>query len=62
MLQSMKRIDSNVYKISAKKEIDRHDSNLYWSTSIKDKIQWFTFLTIIEHTENILKLNKGLIP
>ena len=58
----MKKIDAKVYKHSTKKEIDRHDSDLYWPTSIKDTIQWFPFLTIMEHTENILKPNKGLIP
>ena len=25
-------------------------------------MQWFPFLNIMEHTENILKPNKGLIP
>ena len=45
-----------------KKEIDCHDSNLYWPTTIKDKIQWFPFITIMEHTANILNPNKGLIP
>ena len=41
--------------------MDRHDSNLYWPTSIKDTIKWFPFLDIMEHTANILKPNKGLI-
>ena len=54
--------DANVYKNPDKKEIDRHDSDLYCQTSIKDTIQWFTFLTIMEHTANILNPNKGLIP
>ena len=40
----------------------RHDSDLYWSATIKETIQWFPFLTILEHTANILKLNKGIIP
>ena len=35
---------------------------MYWPTKIQDKIQWFTFLTIMEHTANILNPNKGLIP
>ena len=48
-------------KTCDKKEFGCHDSNLYWSTTIKDTIQWFPFLTIMEHTENILKPNKGLI-
>ena len=38
-----KKIDADVYKPSSKKEIDHHDSNSYWPTSIKDTIQWFTF-------------------
>ena len=44
------------------KQIDRHDSDSYWPNLIKDTIQWFPFLAIIEHTENILKKNKKLIP
>ena len=44
-----------------KKKYNHHDSDLYWSTSIKDTIQWFPFLTIMEYTENIIKPNKGLI-
>ena len=42
-----KNIDANVYKPSDKKEIDCHDSNLYCPTTIKDTIQWFTFLVIL---------------
>ena len=45
-----------------KKEIKRHDSDLYWPTLIKDTIQWFPFPTIMEHTTNIIKSNKGIIP
>ena len=48
-------------KLLEKKEFDRHYSDLYWPTTIKDTIQWFTFLTIMEHTANILNPNKGLI-
>ena len=62
MLQRMKKIDANVYKPSAKKEIDCHDSNSYYPTLIKNTIHWFPFLTIIEHILNILSPNKGLIP
>ena len=50
-----------MYKNSAKKERDHHDSNSHWKTSIKDTIQWFPFITIIEHTANILDPNKGII-
>ena len=41
-----KKIDSDVYKTSAKKKIDCHDSDWYWTTSIKYTIQWFPFITI----------------
>ena len=34
---------------------------MYWQNSTKDIIKWFHFLTIIEHTTNILNPNKGLI-
>ena len=51
-----------MYKTSDKKEIYRHDSDLYWPTSIKETIWWFPFLTIIEHTANILNPSKGIIP
>ena len=39
-----------------------HDSDLYWPTTIKDTSHWFPFLSVIEHTTNILNPNKGLIP
>ena len=51
-----------MYKPSDKKENDHHNSDLYWPTSIQYTIQWFTFPTIMEHTENIIKFNKGIIP
>ena len=44
------------------KKIDRHDSEFYCPTTIKDKIQLFPFLSIMEKTANILKPNKGIIP
>ena len=56
-----KYIDANMSKPSDKKEIDRHDNNFYWPTSTKYTIQWFTFITIMEHTANILKPKQGLI-
>ena len=56
-----KNIDANMSKPSDKKEIDHHDSNSYWRTSLKDTIQGFTFLAITEHTANIVNPNKGLI-
>ena len=44
-----------------KNKFNRHDSEGYWPTSIKDTINWFPFIAIMEHTENITKTNKGLI-
>ena len=41
--------------------MNRVDSDKFWPTAIKDTIQWFTFLTIMEHTANILKPNKETI-
>ena len=35
---------------------------MYWPTSIKDTINWFPFIDIMEHTANIMKTNKGIIP
>ena len=45
-----RNIDANMSKPSDKKLMDLNDSNLYCPTSIKDTIQWFHFLTIMEHT------------
>ena len=44
-----------------KNKIDCPDSNLYRPTKIKDSIQWFPFLAIMEHTANIIKPKQGLI-
>ena len=57
-----KNIDTNLYKPSGKKKFNCHNSDKYWPTSIKDTIKWFPFLTIMEHTTNILKPNRCLIP
>ena len=56
-----RNIDSNLYKTSEKNKFNRVDSDEFWPTPIKDTIQWFTFLTIMEHTENIMEKNNGLI-
>ena len=56
-----RNIDATMTKPSQIKEINRHDSDLYRPTIIKDKIQWFHFLTIMEHTANILNPKQGLI-
>ena len=42
---------ANMYKPSGKNKIYRVDSDAHWPTSIKRKIQWFPFFTIVEHTE-----------
>ena len=34
---------------------------MYWPTSIKDTIKWSPFLTIMEHTANILKPKQGIV-
>ena len=57
-----RNIDTNMSKNSDEKEIDRHDSNLYWPASIKYTIQWFHFHAIMEHTANTLNPKKGIIP
>ena len=57
----VKNIDANISKPSEKKEIDRHYSHLYWPISIKYTIQWFPFLTIMEHTADIINPDKGII-
>ena len=55
-------IDANLYKSSEKRKFNRVDIDKFCPTSIKDTIQWFHFLTIMEHTSNITEKNNGLIP
>ena len=50
-----------MYKPSEKNKFNRVDSDEHWPKPIKDKIQWFPFLTIMEHTENKAKENNGPI-
>ena len=52
--------NANHYKPS-EKQINRIDSYDYWPTSIKETIQWFPFLTVTEHTVNIMETNNGII-
>ena len=61
MLERMKEILILTCLNLLKKEIDCHDSDLYWPTTIKYTIWWFPFTTIMEHTANILKPKQGLI-
>ena len=61
MLQSTKKNDANLYKPSIKRKFNCHDSDSYWPISIKDTIDWFPFLAIMEYTANLMKTNKGII-
>ena len=49
-----KNMKANMYKPSEKNKIHRVDGDEHWPTSTKETIQWFPFLTITEHTANIL--------
>ena len=50
-----------MYKPSEKKKINRVDNHKHWPASIKETIQWFPFLIIMEHTANKMQDDKGLI-
>ena len=50
-----------MYKPSEKKKFNRVGSDKHWPASIKNKIQWFAFLAIMEHTRNIMQDDKHLI-
>ena len=56
-----KNMRFNIYKPSEKKKIYRVDNHKNWTASIKETIQWFPFLTIMEHTANKTQDDKGLI-
>ena len=43
-------------------DTNHRDSDLYWPISIKDIMKWFYFLTIMEHTANMMETNKVIIP
>ena len=47
-----------MYKPSERKKFNRVDSDEHWPKSIKKKIQWFPFLTNMEHNT---PPKKGLI-
>ena len=49
----VRNIYANLYKASEKNKFNCIDSDDYCPTSLKDKIQWFPFLIIMEHTANI---------
>ena len=50
-----------MYKTYGKKKINCVDNHKHWPAPIKETIKWFPFLTIMEHTENKMKYDKGLI-
>ena len=50
----------NMYKPS-KNKFNRVDNHKHWPASIKETIQWFPFLTIMEHTANKMQDDKGII-
>ena len=55
MLQCTNQILTTTYiNTLKKKKVDRVDSGEHWPTSIKEIIQWFPFLTVIEHPANIM--------
>ena len=50
-----------MHKPYKKNKFNRVDNHKNWPKSIKETIQWFPFLTIIEHTSNKMQDDKGLI-
>ena len=52
---------ANMYKLSEKEKFNRFDNHKHWPASIKNKMQWFPFLTIMGHTANKMQENNGLI-
>ena len=52
---------ANMYKPYENNKSDRVDGDEHWPKSIKKKIRWFPFITIMEHTANKTKENNGLI-
>ena len=57
-----KQINANMNRPSDKKLIDCRDRLTYWPISIKEKIQWFAFHSIVEHTACIIETDVSLIP
>ena len=45
-----KNMKANMYKPSEKKKFNCVDNHKHWPASIKNKMQCFSFLTIMEHT------------
>ena len=51
----------NMYKPSKKKKIYFVDSGEHWPTSIKETIQRFNLITIMEHTAKNMKKKRANI-
>ena len=45
-----KNMKANIYKPYERKKFNRVGNHKHWPASIKNKMQWFPFLTITEHT------------
>ena len=43
---------ANMYKPSEKKKFNHVDSDKHWPKSVKNKMQCFLFLNIMEHNAN----------
>ena len=54
-------MNANMYKPFEKKKFNLVDNHKHWPAAIKNKIQWFSFPTIMEHTGNKMQEDKGLI-
>ena len=52
---------AKIYKPSEKNKFNCVDSDEHWPTSIKNKIQWFPFLNIMEYTEKKRKKRADII-
>ena len=50
-----------MYKPSEKKKFNRVDNHKHWPASIKNKMQWFPFLAIMEHTVKKMQEDTRLI-
>ena len=56
-----KNMKANMYKPSFKKKFNCVDNHKHRPASIKNEMQWFPFITIMERTENKIQEDKVLI-
>ena len=45
-----------------KKSFDRNDKTEYWTTSIKESINWMPFFDIMEFTADSIYYDKNILP